>query len=62
MNEHLDAAFDISNQIEAILYAINETFMEYADSHLQNLVYTMTDLTNKLIEELDRLAKEQRLV
>lgn len=62
MNIHLDEAYDIAAQIDAILYAIDETYLEDADSRLQNLHHTLRDLTKRLIEELDLLAADQRVV
>lgn len=62
MNIHLDEAYDIAAQIDAILYAIDETYLEDADSRLQNLHHTLRDLTKRLIEELDFLAADQRVV
>ena len=62
MNIHLDEAYDIAAQIDAILYAIDETYMEDAESRLQNLHHTLRDLTNRLICELDLLAADRRVV
>lgn len=62
MNIHLDEAYDLAAQIDAILYAIDETYMEDAESRLQNLHHTLRDLTNRLIGELDLLAADRRVV
>lgn len=62
MNIHLDEAYDLAAQIDAILYAIDETYMEDAESRLQNLHHTLRDLTNRLICELDLLAADRRVV
>lgn len=62
MNIHLDEAYDIAAQIDAILYAIDEAYLEDADSRLQNLHHTLRDLTKRLIEELDFLAADRRVV
>ncbi len=62
MNAHLDEAYDIAAQIEAILFAIDETFMSSADSRLQNLHHTMYDLTERLLEALNDLAADKFVV
>lgn len=62
MNIHLDEAYVLAAQIDAILYAIDETYMEDAESRLQNLHHTLRDLTNRLICELDLLAADRRVV
>ena len=62
MNTHLDEAYDLASQIDAILYVIDEAYMEDAESRLQNLHYTLRDLTDRLIRELDLLAADRRVV
>ncbi len=62
MNIHLDEAYDLAAQIDAILHVIDEAYMEDAESRLQNLHHTLRDLTKRLIDELDLLAADRRVV
>lgn len=62
MNIHLDEAYDLASQIDAILHVIDEAYMEDAESRLQNLHHTLRDLTARLIDELDLLAADRRVV
>lgn len=62
MNIHLDEAYDIAAQIDAILHVIDEAYMEDAESRLQSLHHTLRDLTEHLICELDLLAADRKVV
>ena len=62
MNIHLDEAYDIAAQIDAILHVIDEAYMEDAESRLQNLHHTLRDLAERLICELDLLAADRKVV
>lgn len=62
MNIHLDKAHDIAAQLDAILYAIDKTYMEDADSRLQYLHQTLRDLATQLTGELEALSGDQRIV
>ena len=56
MNAHFDNAVDQISRASAILYAIDETFMEDADSKLQRLVYAVWDAVRTADAELELLA------
>ena len=62
MNSHLDKAFDLTAQIGAVLCAIDEAYMEDADSQLQNLHSLLRDLTKDLESELILLAEDRKVV
>ena len=62
MNIHLDEAYDIAAQIDAILHVIDEAYMEDAESRLQYLHQTLRDLTERLICELDLLEADRKVI
>lgn len=62
MNAHFDNAVDQIARASAILYAIDETFMEDADSRLQRLVYAVWDAVKTADAELELLAGDKMVV
>ena len=62
MNAHFDNAVDQIARASAILYAIDETFMEDADSKLQRLVYAVWDAVKTADAELELLAGDKMVV
>ena len=62
MNAHFDSAVDQIARASAILYAIDETFMEDADSRLQRLVYAVWDAVKTADAELELLAGDKMVV
>lgn len=62
MNIHFDNAVDAICRASAILYAIDETFMEEADSRLQRLIYTVWDAVKTADAELELLAGDKMVV
>ena len=62
MNAHFDSAVDQIAKASAILYAIDETFMEDADSRLQRLVYAVWDAVKSADAELELLAGDRLVV
>lgn len=62
MNIHFDAAVDRITTANAILYAIDETFMEDADSRLQRLFYAAWDAVKTADAELELLAGDKLVV
>ena len=62
MNAHFDRAVDQIARASAILYAIDETFMEDADSKLQRLVYAVWDAVKTADAELELLADDKMVV
>ena len=59
MNLHLDNAIEITAKIDALLYAIDEMYMDGADDRNQYLHLTLRDLVDALAGELDLLAKDK---
>ena len=62
MNRHLETAFELASQIDAILYAIDQTFLEDAESRQQYLHHTAQDLIQKLMSELELLSQDRKVV
>ena len=62
MNAHFDNATEQIGRASAILYAIDETFMEDADSKLQRLVYAVWDAVKTADAELGLLAGDKMVV
>lgn len=62
MNVHFDSAVEQIARASAILYAIDETFMEDADSKLQRLVYAVWDAVKTADAELELLAGDKMVV
>ena len=62
MNAHFDNAVDRITTASAILYAIDETFMEDADSRLQRLLYAVWDAVKTADAELELLAGDKMVV
>lgn len=62
MNQHLMNAMDATAKADAILYAIDETFMEVADSRLQHLFKTAWDMIQDISAELDKAAEDRKVV
>lgn len=62
MNIHFDRAVDAICRADAILYAIDETFMEDADSKLQRLLYAVRDAVKTADAELELLAGDRRVI
>lgn len=62
MNQHLMKAQDAAGNAEAVLSAVDELFMDEADSNLQRLVMTALNLIKTVNSELDLLAQDRRVV
>ena len=62
MNAHFDAAVDRITTANAILYAIDETFLEDADSKFQRLFYAAWDAIKSADSEFELLAGDQLVV
>ena len=62
MQIHLDAALLTLGQIDAVVNAIDETYMDDADSRLQYLVSILPDLVSKLNETLELIQQDKLVV
>ncbi len=62
MNRHLESAIAETAKADALLFAIDETFMEDAESRQQYLFSALWDTVKRLSEELERLAEDRRVV
>ena len=62
MNVHFDAAAEQIARANAILFAIDATFMEDTDSKLQRLFYAAWDAIKTADSELELLAGDQLVV
>ena len=62
MNVHFDNAVDQIARANAVLFAIDEVFMEDTDSKLQRLVYAVWDAVKTADAELELLAGDKMVV
>lgn len=62
MNVHFDNAVDQIARASALLFAIDEIFMEDIDSRLQRLVYAAWDAVKTADAELELLAGDKMVV
>lgn len=62
MNKYLDEAILDIAKVDAIMYAIDQTYMEDTESRRQYLFYAMWDAVQRVRENLDRLAEDQKVV
>ena len=62
MQIHLDAALLTLGQIDAVVNAIDEIYMDDADSRLQYLVSILPDLVSKLNETLELIQQDKLVV
>ena len=62
MNSHLNAAFCILGEMDAVINAIDEIYMDDAESRHQSLVNILNRLAREMEEELEKVSKDSLVV
>lgn len=62
MNSNLDAAIFDMEKVDALMYAIDQTFIEDAGDRHQYLHYALWDAVKQVKDDLARLAEDARVV